>query len=147
MAAGYCTAMPDVLTFLNGCVSSCFTSNVQEAQVNKYINRLSSLNFFCKDLWLLLLQVLMLRKWISHCQNRRPVYLFLQILWKNPTSVSSYHQSFWHMTQKLGEQLRLFHPIFYTDGMESLFLGMFSDKEYTMTKDKVSYYVNYCFCF
>ena len=51
------------------------------------------------------------------------------------------------MMQKLGEQLRLFHSIFYTDRMESLFLGMFSDnaivKEHIMTKDKVSYYINY----
>ena len=51
------------------------------------------------------------------------------------------------MMQKLGEQLRLLHPIFHTDRMKSLFLGMFSDnatvKEHTMTKGKVSYYINY----
>ena len=51
------------------------------------------------------------------------------------------------MMQKLDEELRLFHPIFFTDRMESLFLDMFSDnaivKEHIMTKDKVTYYLNY----
>ena len=98
--------------------------------------------------WLRLLQVLMPRKWISHCQNRRPVYLVLQILWKNTTSMSSYHQSFWQMMQKLGEQLRLFHFSYRSNvSMKPLFLAIFSDnaivKEHSMTKDKVSYYINY----
>ena len=35
--------MADVLTFPNGCVSSCFTLNAQEAQRKDLINRLSSL--------------------------------------------------------------------------------------------------------
>ena len=35
--------MADVLTFPNGCVSSCFTLNAQEAQRMEFINRLISL--------------------------------------------------------------------------------------------------------
>ena len=106
--------MADVLTFPNGCVSSCFTLNVHGKE---FLNRLSSLSFLLQRLWPLLLQVLlwMLREWISHCHNRRPVYLFLQILWANRTSVNSYHQSLWHMMLKLGEQLGLFYPIFHAD--------------------------------
>ena len=49
------------------------------------------------------------------CRKLRPVYLFLQILWTNTTSVNSYHHSFWLMIQKLDEQLSLFYPIFHTD--------------------------------
>ena len=32
MTAGYWTAVADVLTFPNGCISSSFTLNAQEAQ-------------------------------------------------------------------------------------------------------------------
>ena len=117
MAAGYWTAMADILTFPNGCVSLCFTLNAQEAQEKEFFHQLSGQNFFLQRLWLLLLQVLMLRNWISHFQNPRPVYLFLKILWTNTKSMGSYHLRFWHMMQKLGEQLRMFHPIFHPDSM------------------------------
>ena len=43
MTAGYWAAMADVLTFPNGCVSSCFTLNAQEAQGKNFVNCLSSL--------------------------------------------------------------------------------------------------------
>ena len=46
MTAGYWTAMADELIFPNGCVSSCFTLNAQEAQGKEFINRLNSLNLF-----------------------------------------------------------------------------------------------------
>ena len=49
MTAGYWAAMEDVLTFPNGCVSSCFTLNAQEAHGENFINCLNSLSFFCKD--------------------------------------------------------------------------------------------------
>ena len=38
MTAGYWTTMADVLTFPNGCVSSWFTLNSQEAQEKEFIN-------------------------------------------------------------------------------------------------------------
>ena len=52
------------------------------------------------------------------------------------------------MMQKLGEQLRLFHFSYRSNvSMKPLFLAIFSDnaivKEHSMTKDKVSYYINY----
>ena len=41
--------MEDVLIFANWCVSSFFTLSAQEVQGKEFINRLSSLSFFCKD--------------------------------------------------------------------------------------------------
>ena len=122
--------MIDLLSFPNRCVSYCFTLNAQEAEKKEFINRLSSL--FLQIIGLLLFQVLvwMLWKWISHCRNWRPVYLFPQILWTNTTSVNSYHQSIWHMS--------VWNFYFWPCFRDNVIV-----KEYSMSKDKVSYYINY----
>ena len=153
MTAGYWATMADVLTFPNGCVSSCFTLNAQEAQGKNFVNCLSSLSFFLQKLWL---QVFLLIKWISHCQNQRPVYLFTQILWTNTTSVNnSYQKTFWNMMQKLGEQLGLFYLIFHTNPMSlwnihfcSSFWAMLTSKNTAWVKTKwaITQTVG-CFCF
>ena len=150
MGAGYWTAMADILTFPNGCLSLCFTLNAQEAQEKEFFHRLSGQNFFLQRLWLLLLQVLMLRNWISHFQNPRPVYLFLKILWTNTKSMDSYHLRFWAHDAEIRWAVKdvLSHFSSRSNAsMRSLFLSMFTDnafvKEYSMSKDKVSYYVNY----
>ena len=105
--------MADVLTSPNGCVSSCFTLNAQEAQRKDLINRLSSL---AKTL-----TSAASRSYggeVDKSMTKSDTCLSVPAdSVNNTTSVNSYYQSFGHMMQKLGEQLRLFYTIFHTDSM------------------------------
>ena len=147
MGAGYWTAMADILTFPNGCVSLCFTLNAQEAQEKEFFHRLSGQNFFLQRLWLLLLHVEELDRSFPKSKtclfvsedsvNKHKVNGFLslaflahdaEIRWAVKDVLS-------HFSSRSNASMR------------SLFLSMFTDnafvKEYSMSKDKVSYYVNY----
>ena len=145
MAASTWTAMADILTFPNACVSSCFTLNPQEAQGKEFINRLSSQFFFAKALTSAASSSYA-KEMDKSCQNRRQAYLSMKIL-----NVSEFlSPKFLAHDAEFKRAVKVLSSHFsYRSNvnMKSLFLAMFLDnaivKEHSLTKDKVSYYINY----
>ena len=143
MIAGYWTAMADVLMYSKWWVSSCFTLNAQEAQGKEFISRLDSLNFFCKGFNLCCFKFLC---WGSGSVIAKIEDLFICSCRFCEQTQRQWVPSFWHMMQKLDEQLRLFHPIFRTNPMSvrNLYFWLsFRTMPSLENTDKVSYYVNY----
>ena len=137
--------MADVLTFPNGCVSSCFTLNAQEAQRKDLINRLSSL-----------------AKTLTSAASRSYVEEVDKSLTKSDTCLSvpadsvNKHNVSEFLSPKFlaydaeirwAVKIVLYHFSYRSSvSMKSLFLAMSSDntivKEQSTSKDKVSHYVN-----
>ena len=109
--------MADVLTSPNGCVSSCFTLNAQEAQGKgkEFINRLSSL-YFAKSLTSVASSSSVDVAEVDKSLPKSETGISVPADYVSKHNVIEFlSQSFWHMMQKLGEQIRLFYPIFHTD--------------------------------